>query len=45
MDKYGSRQRAEHLSDDESSTIKRVDQFVGNNRNNGYVENVIKVNV
>ena len=42
MEKYGSNQRAEHLSDNESSTIKRVDQFVGNNRNNGYVENVVK---
>ena len=45
MEKYGSNQRAEHLSDDESSTIKRVDQFLGNNRNNGYVKNVVKGNI
>lgn len=41
MYKYECDQRDTHIPDDENTTVKRTSQFVGNNRNNGYVDKVL----
>jgi hypothetical protein len=41
MYKYGTNQRDEHLSNEESNTLKRTSQYVGNHRNNTHVDNVL----
>jgi hypothetical protein len=45
MYKYGTNQREEHLSEDDSNTLKKISQYVGNHRNDGYVDNVIIVSL
>ena len=45
MYKYGTNQREEHLSEDDLNTLKKISQYVGNHRNDGYVDNVIIVSL
>jgi uncharacterized C2H2 Zn-finger protein len=45
MYKYGTNQREEHLSENDSNTLKKISQYVGNHRNDGYVDNVIIVSL
>jgi uncharacterized C2H2 Zn-finger protein len=45
MCKFGVGQRENHLSKDESNTLKKVSQYIGNNRNNGYIDSVIIVSL